>query len=280
MRRLGREPDRRLSQSFLRRSSVARAMVVAAEIDSSSTVLEIGPGLGVVTAELVGCAGRVVAIELDERLAAELPGRLGSPANLVVVQADALAADLASLVEEPYIVVASLPYHVATPILFKLVLDRPRPQRLVVMLQEEVARRIVPRPLPHTYLELAFAVVARARVVQRVPPESFFPVPKVESAIVRFDVLSEPSVPVDSVRDFVAFIRAGFTQPRQQLHNSLARGLGVAPSSVRAAARLADIDSASRPGMLGLQEWMALYHAVGRTLGAPPRGRSGQERLE
>jgi 16S rRNA (adenine1518-N6/adenine1519-N6)-dimethyltransferase len=238
-------------------------MAVAAEIDASSTVLEIGPGLGVVTAELVRRAARVVTIELDERLADDLAASLGSPSNLVVVRADALVADFGSFLEEPYVVVASLPYHIATPILFKLVLDRPRPERVVVMLQEEVARRIVPRALPHTYLELAFAVVARARVVQRVPPESFFPVPKVRSAVVRLDLLAEPSVQVDSVRDFLAFIRAGFAQPRQQLHNSLARGLGVAPSAVRVAASSAQLDSASRPGMLGLQEWVALYQAVG-----------------
>ena len=263
MRQLGIRPERRLSQSFLRRSSVARAMALAAEITPGRTVLEIGPGLGVLTAALLGRGARVIAVELDVTLAAALPSSLGFPEALTVVQADALSVDLSTFVTEPFTVVASLPYHVATPILFKLLLDRPCPDRVVVMVQEEVARRIAPRDLQHSYLEVAFSVFARARVVQRVAPESFFPVPKVWSAIVRFDIHPEPLIAPDAVRDFLAFVRSGFTQPRQQLHNSLGRGLGVAPSVARDIVDRAGLDSSLRPGALGLTEWKKLYRALG-----------------
>jgi 16S rRNA (adenine1518-N6/adenine1519-N6)-dimethyltransferase len=152
LRSLEARPNRRLSQSFLRDLTVAQAMVRAGGLDPSSTVLEIGPGLGVLTRLLVEAAGQVVAVEVDRRLAAALPVSLGAPANLTIVEGDALGMDLAGIVAEPYRVVASLPYHIATPVLFKLVFQPPRPERIVAMVQLEVAERIVPQLGTMTYL--------------------------------------------------------------------------------------------------------------------------------
>ena len=238
-------------------------MVIAAEVGPTDTVLEIGPGLGALTRPLAGAAGRVVAIELDSTLADRLPADLGFPANLTVVPADALRVDLEQHVTEPYLVVASLPYHVASPILFKLLTEPPRPTRIVAMVQEEVARRIVGRPGAMTYLGSAVATLAEARLVRRVAPGSFFPVPKVRSAIVRLDLRPEPAVQVDSVTAFLAFLRAGFKQPRKQLHNSLGQGLGVAPERIQVAAEAIGLDPRKRPGELELDTWAALYRQLG-----------------
>jgi 16S rRNA (adenine1518-N6/adenine1519-N6)-dimethyltransferase len=238
-------------------------MVSAAEVGPADIVLEIGPGLGALTRPLVGAAGRVVAIELDSALADRLPADLGFPVNLTVVPADVLGVDLAQHVTEPYLVVASLPYHVASPILFKLLTQPPRPTRIVAMVQEEVARRIVGRPGAMTYVGSAVATLAEARLVRRVAPGSFFPVPKVRSAIVRLDLRPEPAVKVASVSAFLAFLRAGFTQPRKQLHNSLGQGLGLLPERIQAAAEASGLDPRKRPGDLGLEEWAMLYRRLG-----------------
>lgn len=243
-------------------------MVRAAEVSPNDTVLEIGPGLGALTRPLVRAARRVVAIELDSDLAEALPARLDSPSNLTVVRGDALELDFADHVAEPYLVVASLPYHVASPILFKLLTEPPRPTRIVAMVQEEVAHRIVGRPGAMTYLGAAVATLADARLVRRVAAGSFFPVPKVRSAIVRLDVLPAPAVEVDSVLSFLAFLRAGYAQPRKQLHNSLGQGLDVATERVQGAAAAEGIDSRRRPGEMELDEWARLYRAL-RSATAP-----------
>jgi len=243
---------------------VAEAMVHAAEVAADDVVLEIGPGRGALTAPLVRSAQRVIAIEVDSALADALPGVVGFPENLVVVEADALDADLAEHVVEPYLVVASLPYHVATPILFKLLTEPPRPTRIVAMVQEEVALRIVARGGQMTYLGAAVATLAQPRLVRHVAAGSFYPVPKVRSAIVRLDVRPVAAVDVPSVSDFLAFLRAGFTQPRKQLHNSLAQGLALPADRVQSVVRAAGIDSQRRPGELRLDEWALLQRAVER----------------
>jgi 16S rRNA (adenine1518-N6/adenine1519-N6)-dimethyltransferase len=255
-------PKRALSQSFLTQASIAEAMVQAADVAASDNVLEIGPGRGALTRPLVRAAGSVVAIELDNALAAGLPTALDFPENLKVVRGDALADDLAAHVSEPYLVVASLPYHVASPILFKLLTQRPRPERIVAMVQEEVALRIVGRPGAMTYLGMAVATLGEARLVRRVSPGSFFPVPKVRSAVIRIDVAQSPTVDVDSVAGFLAFLRAGFAQPRKQLHNSLAQGLGLSGEHIQRATEAAGIDSRRRPGDLRLEEWAELYRRL------------------
>lgn len=259
---MGLRATRGLSQSFLAAPTIAEAMVRAAELKPADTVLEIGPGLGVLTRPLVESGARVVCIELDRALAAGLPASLASPPNLGVVQGDAMVLDFAALVEDRYVAVASLPYHIATPILFKLLFKPPRPRRVVVMLQLEVARRIAAPPGAMTYLGAAIATVAEARMIRRVAPGSFFPRPKVRSAVVRLDLRPEPVVQVDSLDAFLDFLRSGFAQPRKHLRNSLAEGLGAEPGRIDQLATAADIDPRRRPGELALEEWERLYRAL------------------
>jgi 16S rRNA (adenine1518-N6/adenine1519-N6)-dimethyltransferase len=261
LRSLDARPNKRLSQSFLKDQTVAQAMVRAGGLSPDDVVLEIGPGLGVLTGLLVQAAGRVICIEVDRRLAASLPNSIGSPPNLTIVQADALSLDLSEVVSEPYRVVASLPYHIATPILFKLAFQAPRPARIVAMVQQEVAERIAPTPGTMTYLGAALGTVARARIVRRVPPGAFHPPPKVRSAVIQLDFTDHPTVDVDSVDDFVLFLRAGFTQARKQLHNSLAQGLGRPSQEVHAEVERSGLDSSLRPGQLSREQWAQLYRA-------------------
>ena len=159
----------------------------------------------------------------------------------------------------PSSVVPSLPYHVATPIVFRLAFGTPQPKRIVVMLQEEVAQRIVAPPGSMTYLGAALGIVAEARIVRRVPAGAFHPVPKVRSAIVRLDLRVEPAVAVDSPTNFAHFLRLGFTQPRKQLHNSLSQGLEREASEVRGLLDRLGIDPGRRPAELALDDWAAIY---------------------
>ncbi len=258
MRELGLRPNRRLSQSFLCSTSIAASMVQAADIEPADSVLEIGPGLGVLTQELARSGAPVMAIEIDSALARALGKLVGALPNVRIHQGDALTTAIGQLVTEPYIVVASLPYLAATRILLRLVLERPRPRRMVVMLQEEVARRAVMQTGVGNYLGMALGAVADAHLVRRVPPGAFHPVPKVRSAVVRLDLLARPPVVVGSIEQFFAFLRAGFARPRQQLHNSLAQGLGIQASEARALVTSTGLDSTRRPGQLRLGDWAAL----------------------
>lgn len=236
-------------------------MARAAEVTADDVVLEIGPGLGVLTRELLSVASRVVCVELDRSLAAALPETLGSPSSLAVVQGDALTVDLGELVQEPFTVVASLPYHVASPLLFRLLFERPSPRRIVAMVQDEVADRIVGKPGSMSFMGMAFSAVATARRVRRVPPGAFFPPPKVQSAVVRLDLHAEPRLPREDLGPFVDFLRAGFGQPRRQLHNSLGQGLGLDVDLARAVLEKAGIDVKRRPADLSLEEWIGLFGA-------------------
>jgi 16S rRNA (adenine1518-N6/adenine1519-N6)-dimethyltransferase len=237
-------------------------MVDAAGLDSAQTVVEIGPGLGIVTGQLVATGARVVAVEVDASLARALAENLGHPANLSVVHADALELDLAGYVEEPFSVVASLPYHVATPILFKLLFEAPAAARIVAMLQLEVAQRIAAARHPMTYLGIAMRLIAEPRLVRHVPPGAFHPVPKVRSAIVALDRRPHPLLNGKPPYTVAQFVRLGFTQPRQQLHNSLARGLGRPAGDVQLAIKAAGIDPKRRPGDLTVGEWLTLFDVV------------------
>ncbi len=259
LQQLGLGVRRRFSQNFLTDPAIARAVVAAADLQLSDTVLEIGPGLGALTRHLVLAARRVVAIELDRGLASALKSDLGDPANLEVVQGDALTINIGALVVPPFTVVANLPYHVASPILFRLLFEEPRPTRIVAMLQEEVAERVAGRYHRATFLGTAVATVAEARIVRRVAPGSFYPAPKVRSAVVRLDLRDEPVVPREELAAFLDFLRAGFAQPRKQLRNSLAAGLGSTPARAAALATAAGVAPTSRPEQLTPSAWASMY---------------------
>jgi 16S rRNA (adenine1518-N6/adenine1519-N6)-dimethyltransferase len=262
LRHLGLHARKRLSQSFLTDRRVCATIARAAELDAADEVLEIGPGLGILTAELVQRAGRVVAVELDARLAAVLPGTLGHPANLTVVQADALAVDPSTLFPGDYKVVANLPYHVTSPLLTHLLGAARRPRLMVVMVQREVAERIAAPAGELSYLAVTIQLHAQPRIIRTVPPSAFRPRPKVESAVLRLDVRPAPAVEADDPAAFLALVQAGFKQPRKQLRNSLAEGLGWRPPAADALLQRAGLDATRRPQTLTLPEWDRLYAAL------------------
>jgi 16S rRNA (adenine1518-N6/adenine1519-N6)-dimethyltransferase len=238
---------------------VAAAIVRAARVGPGTDVLEVGPGLGILTHLLVRQARRVVAVELDRELADALEGL--SP-KLTMVNADILKVDPADFLAESYTVVANLPYHITSPVLRHLLNSGPPfVERLVVMVQAEVARRIAAEPGEMSALSVAIQSQARVEVVRRVPSEAFYPRPKVDSAVLLLEPLhdEERAVSRKDLDDFVKLVQTGFKQPRKTVANSLADGLGVTRPEAMQQLAAVGIEPSLRPQALTVEDWVRLF---------------------
>jgi 16S rRNA (adenine1518-N6/adenine1519-N6)-dimethyltransferase len=243
---------------------VAAAIVRAARLDPQrDDVLEVGPGLGVLTERLLRAARNVVAVELDPALADWLRVEFGS-LGLTVQTADILQIDPSAHFDAPFVVVANLPYHVATAAVRHL-LDAgpPHASRLIVMLQAEVADRIVAQPGHLSALAVAIQAQAQVRVVRRVPRTAFYPSPKVDSAVLFIEPLAEHHRPIARAEhaDFARFAQAGFKQPRKTLANSLSEGLQVDKALVIRLLSSVGIDGGRRPQELTIDDWIRLFRS-------------------
>lgn len=281
IRRFDLDPKKSLGQNFLVDESHLARIADAADLTATDTVLEIGPGLGVLTRHLAAQAGRVVAVELDDRLIPVLAELFADQPNVSFVHADILKVDPAGLVAggrwqvegeqspstqspipsplaPPYKVVANLPYYITSAVLRHLLESAQPPTLAVVMVQREVAQRIVAGPGDMSLLAVGVQFFAEAKIVQKVPAGAFHPRPKVDSAVLRLDVRPQPAV-ADVERDwYFSVARAGFGQKRKQLRNSVAAGLGMAKETVEAGLLSAGIDPQRRAETLSLAEWGAL----------------------
>jgi 16S rRNA (adenine1518-N6/adenine1519-N6)-dimethyltransferase len=239
-------------------------IVAAAGLDAAGEVLEVGPGIGALTAELSARVRRVVAVEIDRRLIAVLRETAGAP-NVEIVEADALAVDLGVLFDgRPYKMVANLPYGIATALIRKTLYAPPerRPVEMVVMVQREVAARLAARPGAMSVLAVQAQLVADVEVLFEVGPRSFFPPPEVASAVVRLRPLSGLRVlPAPNEQRFFQTVEAGFRRKRKQLHNALGE-LGVGTERIGAALGAAGIDPMRRAETLTLDEWSRLSGAL------------------
>jgi 16S rRNA (adenine1518-N6/adenine1519-N6)-dimethyltransferase len=259
LRTLGVRPRRGLSQSFLQDERVAAAIVRAAHIAPDEDVLEVGPGLGVLTQRLAHVARRVVAIEIDPALAERLRADLQAP-HLSICVADVLEIDVSTFFAGQFVVVANLPYHITSPALRHLLASEPT--RMVVMVQREVGERIAAAAGQMSALSVLVQAQARVEVVRQVPRTAFYPRPKVDSVVLRLLLLDQAEQPV-ARRDFEEFSRlvhAGFKQPRKQLGNSLAEGLNIHKSAALQLLQRANIEPWRRPQELSVAEWVQLFH--------------------
>jgi 16S rRNA (adenine1518-N6/adenine1519-N6)-dimethyltransferase len=263
LRSLNLSPRKALGQHFLVSRGVLKRILDAAELEPGDIVIEVGPGLGTLTRELVRCAGRVIAVELDRELAEVLPAALGHPSNLTLVNADAREVEPLELLpgRVPYKLVANLPYFAASPILRCFLEASWKPTLIVVMLQREVAQSIAARPGGMSLIGVSVQFYGRPRIVGYVPPGAFYPPPKVTSAILRIDVFPEPPIKVEDVEAFFGLVRAGFSAPRKQLRNALSLGLGIPTGAAQRLLERAGLDPRRRAESLTLEEWEGLYRA-------------------
>ena len=261
LRQAGLKATGKLGQHFLADNKYLDIILSAAEITGQDTVVEIGPGLGVMTVELAKRAGKVIAVEVDAGLVSLLTRKLSAYRNVTLIREDILKTDLYQLIPEniPYKVVANLPYYITSPILQYFVKAVRKPSLMVVMIQKEVADAIAGSPGKMSAFGINLRIYSRPAIISYVPAQSFYPPPKIDSAIVRFDFLNIPAIDVTDVDSFMDFVRSGFSAPRKQLRNSLAHGLNIEANKVDLLTDKAGIESRRRPETLSLQEWECLY---------------------
>lgn len=253
--------DKKLGQNFLISPSVLSAIVDAAGLNPDQTVLEVGPGIGTLTQGLAETGCQVVAVELDKRLIPVLGKTLEGYDNVRIVHGDVLKLDLVQTVGAPrFQLVANLPYYITTPIILKMLEERLPVDRLVTMVQLEVAQRMVAKPGGKDYGALSVAVqyYSEPHIVREVPPDSFYPAPAVTSAVIRCDIRREPPVDICDERLFFRIVKASFGQRRKTLNNALK---ATGNPDIAAWLTRAGIDGNRRGETLSLDEFAALTNA-------------------
>lgn len=253
-------PNKGLGQHFLHDESVITDMLEAAEVGSKDTVLEVGPGLGVLTSALVQRAGQVVVYELDDKLASLIESQDAD--KLTVVRGDALELPLPPRgTPLPYKVVANIPYSITGALIRRLITSPSGPSSITLLVQKEVAERMCAKPGQMSALSVAVQLHGAAKIVRLVPPECFWPAPKVDSAVVHVDLSRGLTLDVDE-RDFMRLVKFGFAQKRKQLKNTLAAGLRVGPPEIEKVLLQAGLSATSRAQELSLGQWKKLYDLI------------------
>ncbi len=267
LRRFGLRVRKGLGQHFLIDEEVLGLIISAAELTPDDVVIEVGPGLGVLTKELARQAGWVVAIELDNKLATILKQTLSSFKNLTIVNEDVLKVDPAVLLtelktefsSENYKVVANLPYYITSPVLRHFLEAQVKPQNMMVMVQKEVAEEIVAKPGRMSLLSVSVQLYGEPAIVSYVPAQCFYPAPEVDSAILRVAPYPQPMVGIADRESFFALVRAGFSAARKQIANSLAQGLLISKAEALFLLERAEIAPKRRAETLALEEWACLW---------------------
>jgi 16S rRNA (adenine1518-N6/adenine1519-N6)-dimethyltransferase len=256
-------PNKAFAQNFLIDRSALLKMVEAAEIKPTDTILEVGAGTGVLTRELAQRAQRVVAVELEYDMLTLLKETTGEFANVELVARNLLLLNPVELFDQaPYKLVANLPYYITAPT-FRHFLESANPPTLViVMVQWEVAQRITAEPGDLSLLGVSVQFYGRPRIVARVPAASFYPAPKVDSAILCIEVQPQESLSQEERDRFFRVVQAGFSERRKQLHNSLTHGLHYKNDIVRGWLAAASIDASRRAETLSIDEWLRLWKVI------------------
>lgn len=261
-----------LGQNFLIDQNVLHKIVDAAELDAGTGILEIGPGVGALTEQLALAAKKVVAVEIDRRLIPILEDVMAPYSQVTVLHADILKINLQELFKEHYqdvhtiSVVANLPYYVTTPIIMKLLEEQLPIKHIVVMIQKEVAERMVAKPGGKDYGSLSIAVQyhCEAEIITTVPHTVFIPQPKVDSAVIRLKVRSTPPVTLKDEQHFFKVVQASFAQRRKTLFNNLLTAFFEKDSKekLRLILEQCEIDPARRGETLSIQEYAKLSNAM------------------
>lgn len=253
-------PKKSLGQHWLRDRFVLASIADDANIKSTDTVLEIGPGLGTLTSELLRRASKVIAVELDQDLAHKLPGQFPGK-NLEVVNQDILDFDL-NVLPKDYVVVANVPYYITSKIIQLLMTAKNRPRTVVLLIQKEVAERLAAKPGDLSILAISAQIYSDVSLGMMVPRELFTPPPKVDSQVVILNTRSEPIV-LNEVA-FFRVVKAGFSAKRKKLRSSLSGGLGVSKIKAEEYLRFAGISPDSRAEDLEISDWLKLSDIVAR----------------
>jgi len=265
-----------LGQNFLVDANLQRKIVDALDPSPEDEVMEIGPGQGALTRHLAGRAGRLVLVELDDGLAARLQAEFADDPSVRVIHRDVLQVPLEEVSEDParLKVIGNIPYNITTPILFGLLERRPRPREIVLMIQKEVAERILAAPGSRTYGALAVGVRAVAEVerVMNVGRTAFRPVPDVESAVIRVVPHQPPRLPVEDEAAVRTLTRFAFGQRRKQFQRILRDAYGLSAERVEAVGREVGMDLQARPESFSPERFIDLARALRNQIGSGRKG--------
>jgi 16S rRNA (adenine1518-N6/adenine1519-N6)-dimethyltransferase len=253
-------PKKSLGQHWLKDRDILSVIADAADISDTDTVLEIGPGLGTLTSELLRRAEKVVAVELDQDLAAKLPAQFPGK-NLEVIQQDILSFDTSSLPAN-YVVVANVPYYITSKIIQMLLGAANKPRTIVLLIQKEVAERLAAEPGDLSILAISAQVYADVELGEVVPAAFFTPPPQVDSQVVILQTRSTPLLDGIDEKQFFKVVKAGFSAKRKMLRSSLAGGLGISKDEVEELLGKAGINPNSRAEELTIPEWLTLAKIV------------------
>ncbi|MFC1920759.1 16S rRNA (adenine(1518)-N(6)/adenine(1519)-N(6))-dimethyltransferase RsmA [Chloroflexota bacterium] len=270
LRRAGLRARKGLGQHFLIDEEVQGTIIDSARLTPADTVIEVGPGLGVLTTELAERAGRVIAIELDDKLAEILKQTMSSCNNVSIINEDVLKVNPATLMEEQstgYKVVANLPYYITSPVLRHFLEADIQPQVMVVMVQKEVAGEITAKPGKMSLLSIGVQLYGEPSIIEYVPARCFYPAPEVDSALLKVVPYTQPPVEIDDREGFFSLVRAGFSAARKQLANSLAQGLSIPKTDALSLLETAGIESRRRAEALTIEEWAHLWRIYSREKG-------------
>lgn len=262
LREYGIRPSKKLGQNFIVDAAALDEIVSAAELDGSQEVIEIGAGLGALTLRLAALALQVAAVEVDERLLPILQSVLSDTERVKIVVGDALELDLGSMTSgSNYYVVANIPYSITSALIRRFLEAANQPKRMALTVQAEVAERVVAEPGQMSLLALSVQIYGSPQIWTRIPASSFYPQPEVNSAVIGIDVHEQARVELADIGPLFRLARAGFSQRRKMLKNSLATVLGQIAA---ATLEQAGIDPTSRAQELGVDEWARLAHHVSR----------------
>jgi len=263
LRKYGLRPDKRIGQNYMQDAKALEKIAMAAELTPTDTVLEIGPGLGSLTRFLSIAAQEVVAVELDPKLIPILHAILKTYVNVHVVHGDILELTPKELgLPRNYLVAANIPYNITSAIIRHLIESEPKPRRMVLTVQKEVAERICAAPPEMSLLALSVQVYGSPQIAGFISADAFYPIPKVDSAVVKIDIYTEPLIPPTFLPTFFRLIKAGFSQKRKTLRNSLSSGLEIPTTEAESLLENVKIDSKRRAETLNLGEWKLLCNAL------------------
>jgi 16S rRNA (adenine1518-N6/adenine1519-N6)-dimethyltransferase len=258
LKKFGIRPSKGLGQNFLIDESILQTIVTSAGVSNQDTVLEIGPGLGSLTRHLALAAAKVVAVELDQKLFPVLKIILDPFHNIHLVQGDILKMDLADLLtHNGYLVVANIPYYITSAILRHLLESTPSPRKIVLTVQKEIAERICAEK-KLSLLAVSVQVYGIPSIQMQIPAQAFYPAPNVDSALVQIEISPTPLINPEHLDVFFLIARAGFSQKRKTLRNSLSAGLHIPADQTEQLLAFVGIDPQRRAETLSLMEWVKL----------------------
>jgi 16S rRNA (adenine1518-N6/adenine1519-N6)-dimethyltransferase len=260
-----------LGQNFLVNSGILHKITQAADLSSRDLVMEVGPGMGVLTRQLLEQTGYLIAVELDKRMIGLLLTSLNTYTNFSLINQDILEVDPLDLIQEEsakfpagiqkpyqYKLVANLPYYITQPVIRRFCEAKLKPTLMVIMVQKEVAKNIIAKPGDLSILGISVQFYGKPQIVDIVPAGNFYPAPKVDSAILKVMMYSETAVKVTSEANFFKTVRAGFCAARKQVANSLSQGLDIPKSEVLSLMQKAEVEPQKRAETLTLEEWARL----------------------